>query len=67
MGRIRIFFNQGCGIHCECCTLEIPFIALLYLLSASGMSLQLRGQHGKNDTIREEKGQSGERKRSSRL
>lgn len=65
-GRIRVFFNQGCSIHCECCTLKISFTALSYLLSASGISLQLRGQRGKNDTIREEKGQAGERKRSSR-
>lgn len=62
-----VFFNQGCGIHCECCTLEISFTALSYLLPASVISLQLTGQHGKNDTIREEKGQSGKRKRSSRL
>jgi len=67
VGRIRIFFNQGCGIRCECCTLEILFTALLYPLSASGISLQLRGQHGEKDSTKEERGQCGERKKSLRL
>lgn len=46
-GRVRVFLNQGSGVHWECCTLEISFAALSYLLSASGISLWLRGHHGK--------------------
>lgn len=42
-------------MHCDCCTSEIVFAALSYLLPASGISLQLRGQHGKNQRLPERK------------